>query len=186
MENNRITEEYRGHKLLSAFHEGRFKGRIWKSKELLTEIEGDGIDDVLSKLRDYVDTRFTSLAEKRTDAPGAVEYRNAFQNIISRLPEGYLAMLKAHYLADKQEITATELAEAAGYANYSAANLHYGLLGKKLYEELPMNLPKRSDGSMIYTFALAIAGNKSGPEKHWVWKLREEVSLAIEQLGINV
>ena len=93
-------------------------------------------------------------------------------------------MLKAPYRAPNQTITATELATAAGYKSYSAANLQYGNVGKALYEELPVEIPAREDGSLIYTSALATAGEKTEAEVHWAWKLRPEVAYAIEHLGL--
>lgn len=185
MSKDRVIEEYRRHKLLSMIHQGQYKGRVWKEKELLVEIEGDGIEQVLGKLRDYVDSQFVKIAENRVISPDVKEYVKAFQTLIPVLSDGHLSMLKAHFSAPKQEITATQLSEAAGYSNYGAANLQYGLVGKMLYEELPIDLPKRNDNSLIYTYALATAGEMDAPEDHWVWKLRPEVSSAIESLGLN-
>ncbi len=36
----RIIEDYRRHKLLSAFDRGQYKGRVWMEKNQLAEIEG--------------------------------------------------------------------------------------------------------------------------------------------------
>jgi len=185
MDKDRIVEEYRRHKLLSAYHEGLYKGRVWKGKELLKEIEGDGIEDVLSRLKDYVDSRFRGGASQKDRSPEVSEYVQAFRSMISDFTDGHVAMLKAHYNASDQCITATQLAEAAGYANYGAANLQYGIIGKALAEELYLALPTRRDGTPIYTYALATAGDPTGEEDHWVWKLRPEVSAAIEILGLN-
>lgn len=186
MSNDRIIEEYRRHKLLSALYEGKNVGRVWKGKELLSEIEGESIDDVLQKLRDFVDASFFAAIKERTGTLDSSEYIKAFQSLLDDLSDGHLAMLKAHYLAPNQEITATLLASAAGYSSYGAANLQYGLIAKKLYEELPIDLPKRKDGTFIYTFSLATAGDINDGEEHWVWKLRPEVSSAIEYLGLAV
>jgi hypothetical protein len=184
MGNSRVLEDYRRHRILSMLQDGKYKGRMWKGKELLEEIEGDTLEEVMSELRNLVDQRFVAIAENRSSAPEAPEYARAFQAIINDLSDGHLSMLKAHYLAPNQERTATQLAEAAGYANYGAANLQYGLVGKKLNEELPITLPKRQDGSPIYTYALATAGDRTSEEEHWVWKLRPEVAYAIEALGL--
>jgi hypothetical protein len=185
MEQDRIVEEYRRHKLLAAYHEGLYKGRVWKGKVLLNEIEGNGIEDVLAKLKDYVDSRFRPQHPENSDRLDVSEYVQAFRSMISDFTDGHVAMLKAHYNASNQCITATQLAEAAGYANYGAANLQYGNIGKALAEELYLALPTRGDGTPIYTYALATAGDPRGEEDHWVWKLRPEVSSAIEILGLN-
>lgn len=182
---NRVTEEYRRHKLLSAFHAGQYKGRVWKDGEMLMEITGESVQDVLSKLREFVDGRFLSIASSRTQPTDSAEYVRAFRNTLSGLSDGQLAMLRAHYRAPNFRITATELANAAGYSTYSAANLQYGNVGKALFEEYPLNIEKYKDGSPIYTFMLATAGNRDVDEKEWVWELRPEVVSAIEWLGLN-
>lgn len=186
MTQERILEDYRKHKLLAAFHQGSYKGRVWGGDgRLLTELDGSGIEELLTSLRDFVDATFINRANNRTSPPEVIEYARAFQNILEGLPDSYLAMLKAHYLAPNRTMTATQLAEAGKYKNWSAANLHYGLLGYRLYEELPIQLPKGSDGKLIYTFALATEGDLSNDESHWQWIMRPEVAGAIEQLGLD-
>jgi len=182
---DRTTEEYRRHTLLSAFHGGTYKGRIWKNKKLLAEIEGGSIDDVLDKLREFVDDQFTSIALGRQQPTNTEDYVAAFRNILKDLTDGQLAMLRAHYHAPHHRITATELAKSADYLNHSAANLQYGNLGKALYEEYPLEIPRRTDGTLIYTFMLATGGDKGADEKEWFWVLRPEVAAAIEALGLN-
>ena len=185
MDKDRIVEEYRRHKLLSARHKGKYKGRVWKGNELLKEIEGDGIDDVLAKLKEFVDSRFQDQIDGEINVPEVAEYVQALRLMLGHFTDGHMAMLRAHYNANDQCITATQLAEAAGYSNYGAANLQYGNIGKAIYEELLMALPTRKDGTPIYTYALATAGDPTSEEEHWVWKLRPEVSQAIEILGLN-
>ena len=47
-----------------------------------------------------------------------------------------LEMLKANYSAPKHTITAAQMAEAVGYANWNAANLRYGKFAGAVAEEL--------------------------------------------------
>jgi hypothetical protein len=182
---DRITEEYRRHTLLSAFHGGAYKGRVWKAKKLLTEIEGASLDDVLNKLRAYVDSQFATVASGRRQPTNSDDYVTAFRNILSDLTNGQFAMLREHYRAPQHRITATQLAKAADYLNYNAANLQYGNIGKALYEEYPLEIPQRSDGSLIYTYMLATGTGDDADEKEWVWELRPEVVAAIETLGLQ-
>ena len=104
---------------------------------------------------------------------------------MKKLSDSHVAMLKAHHRASDQTLTATELAAAAGYSSYSATNLQYGNVGKYLYEALPTELSTRADGSLVYTSALATAGERTGAEEHWRWKLRPQVAFAIETLGLS-
>lgn len=182
---DRIKEEYRRHTILSALDAGKYKGRVWKGKQLLTELEGESIQDVLTQLKQYVDAQFVSKAAERQQPAKGEDYLAALRNILNDLTDGHLAMIKAHYLAPDRCITATQLAKSAGYSHYSAANLQYGFVGKALYEEIPMVIPKRDDGTPIYTFMLATAGNEDSSEDEWLWKMRPEVVYAIESLGLN-
>jgi hypothetical protein len=185
MDKNRINEDYRRHKLLSALHKGVYKGRCWNwDGDLLLEISGKGINEVLIALKDFVDSSFIQIANSRESAPEVSEYVRAFQRILVGLPDSYLAMLKAHFLAPNQTMTATELAIAGNYKNWSSANLHYGSLGKRLYEELPIRLPTRADGTLIFTCALATEDNLNQAEGPWEWKMRPEVAAAIKQMGL--
>jgi hypothetical protein len=186
MSNDRVVEEYRNHKLLAAFHQGAFKGRVWNHDGLqLTELNGSGIDDLLNSLRSYVDATFVEKANARTASPEAAEYVHAFQQILEGLPASYLSMLKAHYHAPDRTITATQLADAGGYATWRTANLHYGLFGKRLYEALPIQLPANEDGTLIYTFALATEGDFKGNVPEWQWKMRPEIVEAVALMGLN-
>jgi hypothetical protein len=186
MKEERVVEDYRNHKLLAMLHNGKYMGRAWDAKsKLLTEINGADIASILTVLRDYVDSSFSEKANSRTSSPDVQEYVRAFQRMIGDLPESYLAMLKAHYRAPDRTMTATQLSKAGKYKSWSSANLHYGLLGKRLYEEMPMQLETLDDGTPIYTFALATQGDRSEEESHWQWVMRPEVAAAIEQLGLH-
>lgn len=184
MNPKRLRETYRRHSLLAAEHKGSFWGRVWKDKELIHEREGDAVESLIIELRRFVDDTLDQRAERRTGSPTEEQYVKAFQRILGDLNDNYVAMLAAHYHAEDQTISATELADAAGYKDYGAANLHYGAIGRYLYEELPVELPTRADGTHIYTFALATEGDRTGDEAHWQWTLRPEVAIAIERLGL--
>lgn len=89
--------------------------------------------------------------------------------------------LEAHLGAPGYLMTATELARAAGWTDYSAANLHYGNLGYELSRELGWTPPKREDGTPVWTMVLAVEPN--GPDvagklietTDFQWKLRPQV-----------
>jgi hypothetical protein len=93
------------------------------------------------------------------------------------------AMLVAHYKAPDRRITMTRLAEAVGYSSYSAANLHYGKLAKKLC--LAMNDEpddQYKDGSPFWLSILAEAWkNNAGEYEFQMWP---EVAEALERLNL--
>ena len=185
--NNHVVEMYRQHQLVSAFKNGRYQGRIYKKDKNILDLDGESMVDVQGKLRDYVDTLFDSEAANRKQAT-TEEMLTAFRNILPKLNDNYFAMLRAHYHAPERRITATSLAEAVGYDGYSSANLHYGKIGKYLYEELPMDILRYENGNQkgepIYTNMLAYF-EKQGSEEHWIWKMRPEVAGAIHALGLD-
>jgi hypothetical protein len=185
MSDDRKVEVYRRHELVAAFHHGKYRGRARKGKNVVADVEGSSVDDALPALRSQIDKRLSDEAARRSQPPTSLEYVEALRKVTADLSDRQLAMLRAHYAAPQRSLTATELATAAGYAGYSAANLQYGLVGRALYEELPFPLATRSDGSMIYTWAPASSGDRTGSEEQWVWQMRPEVAVALEILGLH-
>jgi len=185
--NKEFLDDYRKHKILARLNNGSIKGRVWDSEgTMLIELTGNNIDELVIELKDFVDSTITKKIDSRSNSPKVSEYVHAFQNILEGLPESYMAMLKAHYYAPDRTLTATQLAKATGgvYKDWNTANLHYGTLGKRLHDELLIQLPKRENGTYIYTFMLATEGELSSEESQWQWKMRPEVANAIEELGL--
>jgi hypothetical protein len=182
---SRILDDYRQHTILSAKHEGKFCGRVWKEKALLHETEGTSVENMLVELKKFVDEKLEGTALAAGSTPDETRVIAGLREICTQLSDGQLAMLRAHYHAENQAITASEFAAAAGYASYHPANLHYGNIGKLLYEMAPIKLNTYKDGTPIYTFYLATELTKTEDEQHWRWKLRPEVSNAIKALGLD-
>jgi len=97
----------------------------------------------------------------------------------------YLNMLKAQYQADGHIITASRLAEAAGYANYNAANLHYGTMGRLLAVYLGYLPPKRPDGTRMWwqTLSKGNAASEETLDGHFEFVMRPELVKALEELN---
>ena len=199
--NERIKEKYRQYNLLAALHDGKYKGRAWKDKQLVIELESDSVESALNSLKNQIDKTYSAKIKARGRAtPKVKEYIKALQAILPSLNDNQLAMLKAHYKAPKRTITATQLAQAVNYKTYSAANLHYGKIGFLLNEILCMDLPKYEDGTPIATYAIAsgIPSTSDMDEddfneilelinevEEWHWVMRPELAEAIEYLGLN-
>ena len=148
------------------------------------EAHGDSLSGVHASLKVGVDQLLAERASANL-SPSVQAYVDALRNIRPSLSDKHVAMLKAHARAPDRSLTATQLAKAAGYANHSAVNLQYGLVGKLLWEELPTTLPAARDGSPMFTFAIADAGNRDGPEDQWVWQMRTEVAAAVKEAGLK-
>jgi len=189
MMKNDIKEEYRGFILIVRVNKGEPKGRAIKDcpqKLPRFDLEGENFELILQELKNHVDIYIKDgvadwdSVENKPDL-----YIKGFQNILPKLSDGHLSMLKAHFNAPGKTITATKLAEAAGYKNYNAANMQYGYVGKYLHEEIFVPLKKRKDGTDIFTSALATGeANETTPEKQWKWTMKTEVADAIASLGL--
>jgi len=160
--------------LVARLNRGVFRGALWSSGKIIRQIEGDSLDDVWNKLQTFVANEFEHQVAARAGAePTAKEACSAFLRIERKLSAGHKAMLRAHLRADGNNITATQLAVAAGYNGYSAANLQYGLLGAMLFAETPQVIPRRTDNSPIMTCVIARQGDQHMTgEGQWVWKMR--------------
>ncbi|MEA5567827.1 hypothetical protein [Anabaena sp. UHCC 0399] len=117
------------------------------------------------------------------------DYKQAFTAIRSQMTDGHKLMLKAQYHAPAQTITATELAQAAGYENYNGANLQYARIGELLANHLGYLPPEREDnGKPFWSGVLAsgywknLEGSKNNSQREWQWQLRPQVAQALEDL----
>ena len=125
-------------------------------------------------------------------------YEQAFAELLPTMPDSYHAMLRAHLRAPDHLISATRLAEAAGYAGYEGANLHYGKLGYAIADEIGFAPPKRADGTEIWTCAIARdpsldtefpdtsfldAIMRNADAAHFEWQLRPQVVAALRALN---
>lgn len=117
--------------------------------------------------------------------PTTEEYLRALTVIdASRLQ---VTMLTAHYQAPNSTMTATQISAAAGYEGHSVTNLHYGMLGEKIADELEWEVP-RHNGVKVSTLALATGVDSDGTAiaesatdlADWRWKMRAQLAAAME------
>ncbi|MBN2266736.1 MAG: hypothetical protein JW725_00145 [Candidatus Babeliaceae bacterium] len=84
-------------------------------------------------------------------------------------------MLQIHYHAPEHIMTATQMARAMGYRNWGGANLHYGVLAKRIGESLGWRpLPETN---------LYVLAEFEKPGREWHWIMRSQVSDALEMIG---
>lgn len=172
--------------LVARLIKGEYKGALWTGGKIVRQVKGESIDEVWKKLSDELTECQEARVRARAGAqPSAKEAELAFRRIEQRLSVGHKAMLKAHLRAPGNKITATELAAAAGYGGYSAANLQYGLLGAMLFAEMPEELPRRADGSRIMTCVIASQDDqRETPEEQWIWRMRQHIVDGLEAARI--
>ncbi|NUB43741.1 hypothetical protein GEU84_005040 [Fertoebacter nigrum] len=112
--------------------------------------------------------------------PTSAEYADA----LAALPvtPGQRAMLAAHRVAGDAGLTATQIADAASYASFASANLHYGKLGRMIADYFSIALPKDSAGRAdhVATNILAFSGAEQ-VNGHWLWIMHPELRAALAE-----
>lgn len=82
------------------------------------------------------------------------------------------------------KITASKLAEAAGFQNFNAANLQYGTLGSHLARELNYEPPTRKDDSSQWwtTLSYSLDGEYEDGTEHFQFIMRPELMQALREM----
>lgn len=83
--------------------------------------------------------------------------------------------LAAHHSAPGRTSTATKLARAAGYKNFSALNLQYGVLARRIGERLGQEAN--------LSFLVEFTRPNGVTNDHWLLHMRPEVATALERAG---
>lgn len=118
------------------------------------------------------------------DLPSLNEYIAALSSVLEEAPETHKLMISAHMHSKHHQITATELARAAGYAGYEAANLQYGKFARRVCEALKFNPPIGNSGAPTFTYVLATPTKLPGQD--WLWTLHAVVAEALNALDTGV
>lgn len=180
------SENYRGYVLVARAADFGARCWAWKDKTPVHKKAGGSVNEAILAARRAIDEELGTPQREGTEADAA--YTEALVAVLPCLTAAQIRMLQAHYHAPDRMITAAELAAAAGFTSYSGANLQYGIVGKAILEQHPQDVPKRQDGTPIYTFALADEGET---EQHgdfdaaeWKWKMLPALAHALRALGI--
>ncbi|MES3056619.1 hypothetical protein O6V14_13370 [Sphingomonas faeni] len=195
------TENYGRYTIKSGLLKGAWAANGFLHKLAVASVVGSSRDEVVSDMRKALD-EVDRLAAAECDAegaPSATVYERAFANLLPAMNAGYLAMLRAHLHAPDHLLTATKLADAAGYAGYEGANLHYGKLAQRVAGEIGFVPPSREDGTRIWTWAIARdpsqefnypdttmidAMMRNFETRHYEWQMRPQVVQALRALGL--
>lgn len=110
-------------------------------------------------------------------APNADEFAAALKRMA--LHPKKREMLRAHYAAPNRRITTRELARAVGYKNYRAANLHYGLLGQYLAEEVSPRALPHNICALLHAERPMYAPHSLGNDE-WLLEMNPDLARALE------
>ena len=173
---------YRRRTIIAATMNGQASAMVYPERK---RFDGAALSDAIRQAKAWIDIDW-SVRHTTRRAPhiaSALEYAEALGAV--NVNEWEVLMLKAHAAAPERQLTATEIARAAGYADYSAANMHYGKLARRVAEHLELTVPAREDGTPVWTCALAAEGtpNLEAGAPEFVWRMHEEVAAALEQMN---
>jgi len=135
-------------------------------REDLAQMEADRTEDAPRKLHIPATREFTY-------ALGALDVSPAIQS-----------MMRALALTDEGGITATALADVAGYANYNAANLQLGMACAQMGDMTGLRTAKGKDaeGRAAATFLIADEGPREAATGNWTWRPRPAFAAAFKAI----
>jgi hypothetical protein len=114
------------------------------------------------------------LAISQIDNLAVNDYLTAFTMLHEQMAESDLRMLRAHYEASNYDITATQLANMAGFPSYETANLRYGLLAGKFLRFFQIHLTRYVKINVLVLLEYR--------DNEWHWILRPNVIQALREL----
>jgi len=150
----------------------------------ILDCEGADVSEAIATVEAALNAREHSRQQKRREPHiGTVsDYEEAFERI--KLGDHEYLMLRAHANAPQQTMTASEIAEAAGFDSYVSANSHYGKLAKKVGDASGLRPPVAGrKNELIYTFILATGEREEGDD--WRWTMHPEVLEALRTLKLG-
>lgn len=112
------------------------------------------------------------------------DYKNAFEELWDRLHESKKEMLKKHFKMKGQTVSTRDLADAAGYVNYNAANLNYGILGCQVQECLKYPVKTDHTGSGKGISVLAYDTKERDEDGYCQWTMHKWVKKALDESGL--
>lgn len=187
--NDRI--DYRGHTVVRALLRGEHAAQVYRGRRRIgTErFTGPSAQAVLDEAKASIDATWRETLERRrwidlgSEQPYQVgtaeEYAAFFE--AEMLPESHRAMLAGHAAAPGRTLSASAIALCAGWDDFSAANLQYGLLGARIANNLQLKVRRREDGSEVSTCAIATSADSgwSTANGTFRWVMHEEVADAL-------
>lgn len=183
---NKTGISHRHHSIKTMRAASGYQARAFRGVKAVGDtFNGATHDAAVLAAKDFLDKRAAALRAKRgaSDYPCADEIRAALSQV--QMNKAQEAMLLAHLNAPNHTLTATELAQAAGYEDYAVANRQYGQLAHDLAHELDWTPEEQTNGVTTWTFTLADDADKQtrkdGVEVtgQWRWQLRPEMVEAL-------
>jgi hypothetical protein len=144
-----IKEDYRNYDLVARYWEFGYRGKIWKHRKGIEEIDaldGQGIDELLISMREYVDDLIDVACKARKNKPPTDEdLLLAFKALEHKIGSAERQILKVH-AANADAIISIEKAQRIGdYPVPGSVTSLYMSLARRLCDEVPYR-PAQSRG----------------------------------------
>ena len=109
------------------------------------------------------------------------EYVNGLLGISGQMNSKHYEMLKSQYFAPNRTVSAPQLAKLVGYSNFYPVNLHYGKLGRMLFEQIEVSTNRSKNLEFDWFFVLSSGSSSS---KGYLWTMHPELAIALEEIGL--
>lgn len=150
-----IREDYRNYDLIARYWDGCYRGRLFKLKERIADIEGEDLEAIVQELRSTVDQLVHERQKLRKKEPTVGEWQAALSALQSRLKEEQRAMLLTHARAEEGTTSLGLLQRAGHYTSVPSAIAHYAAMAQRLADEVGYNPPAKGYDPAALSVVLA-------------------------------
>lgn len=178
-----VREDYRNYDLIARYWDGCYRGRLFKLKERIADIEGEDLDTIVQELRKTVDTLVQERQKQRKKEPTVGEWQAALSALQGKLKEEQRSMLLTHARAEEGTAALSLLQRAGHYTTVASTIAHYATMAQRLADEVGYNPPAKGYDPAILSVVLAkpFSANNTPPTETIVLRahLREAVRLLV-------
>ncbi|MDB2438664.1 hypothetical protein N9W89_08120 [Hellea sp.] len=140
-------------------------------------IDGNSTEESLANAKAHIDA-IHKEKQKLRPAPHIGTFDDYVEALTASMPADHeCAMLSAHYKSEGKRLTAAELAKSAGWDSFSSANRFYGKLGKRIADQVGLDLTGRDE--QAWTEALA-----TFDEETRQWIMHDNLAKALVHLNM--
>jgi hypothetical protein len=172
---------------------GYYEIRLWMSGNriggrpflrdvpVLPQREAETVEAIIQLIARDLDEHQARLRTARAHGQIATveEFEEALLALDAIMTDGQRRMLGAFLRDPRHARTATQLAEAAGYAEYSGANLWLGKLASEIAPLIGYNRGQNGEVTASHVIADEADGSRTAAHPEFIFKLREEVVAAL-------
>jgi hypothetical protein len=150
-----IREDYRNYDLIARYWDGCYRGRLFRQKERIADIEGEDLDAIVQELRNTVDALVHERQKQRKKEPTVGEWQAALSALQGKLKEEQRSMLLTHARAEEGTAPLSLLQRAGHYTTVPSAIAHYAAAANRLADEVGYNPPAKGYDPAILSVVLA-------------------------------